>query len=124
VDGYFPLVDAPTPETEDLVAAWEGDRRGLLNLHRSYCKPVLFTEMGYRSADYAAWEHWDIARLKVNMDAQTNGYEAFFRVFSEEQWVAGYFVWDWRSSRLDPDNYEWTPQDKPAGEVIADWFGR
>lgn len=124
VDGYFPLLDEQTPEVEDLVLAWEGHRRGLLNMHRSHCKPVLFTEMGYRSADYAAWEHWNITRPQVNMTAQANGYEAFFRVFEYDDWVAGYFVWDWRSNRIDPNNAEWTPQDKPAAEVIADWFGR
>jgi hypothetical protein len=124
VDAYFPLVDAMTPNVEDLVTAWEGERRGLLNMHRSHCKPILFTEMGYRSADYATWEHWTITRPKVNLTAQAHGYEALFRTFWEDEWVAGYFVWDWRSNRIDPNNAEWTPQDKPAADVIADWFGK
>ncbi|MEM0998742.1 MAG: hypothetical protein AAGN35_16910 [Bacteroidota bacterium] len=124
VDGYFPLVDAALPEVDDLVVAWEGDRRGLHNMQRNYCKPVLFTEMGYRSADYAAWEHWKMSNPRINLSAQANAWEAWFRVFWAEDWIAGAFVWDWRSNRIDSYNNEWTPQGKPAGEVIADWFGR
>ncbi|MEM7039770.1 MAG: hypothetical protein AAF570_22545 [Bacteroidota bacterium] len=124
IDGYFPLVEARTPEVEDLVAAWEPDHDHLYNMHLSHCKPILFTEIGYRSVDYAAWEHWNITNNVLNWQVQANGFEAFYRTFWHEDWVAGAFVWDWRTYPIDPSNTEWTPQDKPAAEVIKDWHGR
>lgn len=122
IDAYFPLLEMETPTVAKLEEAWRGDKRSLKNLHLSYCKPILFTEFGYRSANYCAWEHWNLEDDMTNMEAQSNGYEAFYRTFWEEDWVAGAFAWDWLTHRLPEENDKWTVQDKPAASVMKSWL--
>ncbi|RMG60766.1 MAG: hypothetical protein D6715_14740 [Calditrichaeota bacterium] len=126
LSGYFPLVKKATPEVEELVQAWQqGPVPRLEALSRRYHKPILFTEFGYRSEDYSAWRHWEGGRGPVNLQAQANAYEAFFRVFWSRPWVAGGFLWKWftHPRRGGRGHNGFTPQNKPAMQVIRRWYG-
>ncbi len=126
VSGYFPLVKKATPEVEELVQAWESGPLPVLEaVSRRFQRPVLFTEFGYRSQDYAAWRHWEGGHGQVNLQAQANAYEAFFRVFWNRSWVAGGFLWKWYTHphRGGRGHNGFTPQNKPAMKVIRRWYG-
>ncbi len=63
---------------------------------------------------------------KVNMIAQKNAYEAFFHTFWNEPWVAGGFFWKWFDANTHssvPLEKDYSPQEKPAAEVIKKWYG-
>ncbi|HKR65021.1 MAG TPA: hypothetical protein VJZ00_14910, partial [Thermoanaerobaculia bacterium] len=98
VSGYFPLVEDATPTRASLVRAWQPILSRLEALSASARKPVLFTEIGYRSADGAAWRQWEIPRnAPANAEAQRIAYEAFFETVWPRPWVAGAYPWKWFS---------------------------
>jgi hypothetical protein len=121
VSGYFPLDPAPTPSRAALVAAWQPILARLEALSRKHGKPVLFTEIGYRSADGAAWRQWEIPRdAPANLDAQRIAYEAFFETVWPRAWVAGAYPWKWFSypSHGSADGNDYDFEKKPALDVI------
>ena len=128
-DAYYPVSDLITPGIEQARAGWQPHKELLAGLSRKYNKPVLFTEFGYRSADYAGKEPWVSDRHdgKMNAVAQANLYEALFEEFWKEPWFAGGFVWKWfhnhERASLEENN-RFTPQGKAAEAVLKKWFQR
>ncbi len=125
VSGYFPLVPDATPSREALVAAWQPVLTKLEALSLKHRKPVLFTEIGYRSVDGAAWRQWEIPReAPANLEAQRVAYEAFFETVWPRPWVAGAYPWKWFSY---PDHggtrgNDYDFEGKPTAEVIRRAF--
>jgi hypothetical protein len=138
IDAYFPLSNAQTPSVAALVSAWShyvdsgpfGATHNWLQhietLQATVHKPVIFTEIGYRSIDYAAKDPGNWQETGVyNANAQANCYEAALQVFANKPWFAGMFWWGWTP---DPKaggagDTGYTPQNKPAQSVLtADWL--
>ncbi|WP_196894486.1 glycoside hydrolase family 113 [Aureivirga marina] len=129
VNSYFPLVNKKTPEVEEIVEAFEPIKNNLKTFSCSYNKPILFTEYGYRSIDFAAWKAWElepIGRNNVNHQAQNNGYEGFYQSFWDEDWVAGGFFWEWEVSfteLVSGHNNGWQVSGKPeVQEIIKKYY--
>jgi hypothetical protein len=144
-DAYDPLSDARNPSVADLAAGWttissnpwvakqSNYNSPLRNYHAlwlRYHKPVIFTEIGYKSVTAAAtrpgdWK-WDSA---VDLQLQARAYEAFFQVWSRQSaWMKGAFFWNWEPI-VHPERTAYglkgyTPQNKPAELVIAHWYHR
>jgi len=79
--------------------------------------------------DYTAKKPWLVDRSEegVNLEAQANAKRAIFEEFWNEDWFAGGFVWKWfihhsRAGGLSDNRF--TPQNKPAQEVIRDYYRR
>ena len=99
----------------------------MANLAETTDRPILFTEFGYRSMDYAAKKPWLVDRnqMNVNLQAQANAMEAVFQEFWEEDWFAGGFVWKWFINHHKVGGKEdnrFTPQNKPAEQVLRRYF--
>lgn len=127
VQGYFELTDAENPSAEALQAAWEPHRQALRAVARQTGRPILFTEIGYRSVPYAAarpWQ-WPARDEAVAPDTalQARLYDAFFECLWHEPWFAGAILWKWHPG-ADPERraLDFSPQDKPAEVVIRRWF--
>jgi arabinogalactan endo-1,4-beta-galactosidase len=121
VSAYFPLVDAKTPSRAQLVAAWKPIVARLDAMATRWKKPVMFTELGYRSSDGAAWRQWEIPRdAAVNLEAQRNAYEAFFEAVWREPWLAGVYFWKWFSypGHSGSSSNDFELENKPAEEVV------
>jgi hypothetical protein len=141
IDAYFPLSNAQTPSVTNLVAAWSsyywsssngGDNQThnwlqeIETWQATVHKPVIFTEIGYRSIDYAGKAPWYSKGTGVyNANGQANSYEAALQVFANKPWFVGMFWWVWYSNPKAGgagDTY-YTPQNKPAQSVLtADWL--
>ncbi len=126
VSGYFPLVPDATPDRATLVSAWQPVLTRLQALSERERKPVLFTEIGYRSARGAAWRQWEIRHdAPPDLDAQRNAYEAFFEAVWPQPWVMGAYPWKWFSypnhGRRDGNDYDF--EGKPAEAVIRRIYG-
>jgi len=126
VQGYFPLCDHDHPTEEELVAAWAEPKARLEELSKRMGKPVLFTEVGYRSMPDAAvhpWE-WPERRGDFPVDEETQAvcYRAFYAAFWKEPWVAGVYWWKWFP---EPGQWErpwgFSPQGKAAEAVLRSW---
>jgi hypothetical protein len=127
VQAYFPLATAPQADVDSLVAAWQPVRARLAALSARTGKPIVFTEIGYRSERGAAAEPWRWrARQPADSLEQAACYEAAFRALWNEPWFAGFYWWKWFPAwdeQRSPRDASFTPQGKPAADVLARWYG-
>ncbi|MBK8505105.1 MAG: hypothetical protein IPL46_24605 [Saprospiraceae bacterium] len=133
VQGYFPLCNKDHPNIDDLMVGWRVYRSKLMKMSQRLNKPVLFSELGYRSSQDAASEPWEwvegpnALKMKLSQETQAICYEAFFRTFWNEPWFGGALIWQWHT-RYENDlestktNLDFTPQNKPAQAVMSKWF--
>jgi hypothetical protein len=132
VDAYFPLAPGPRPSLADLLAAWQPwlQQIGSWYAGAGGGKPVLLTEIGYRSetgatADPAVWSRGAAPDPGLQADA----FRAAFRALTPQPWLVGtlWFWWD-NPSTADrgggPRDRGYTPRGKPAAAVLARWYGR
>ena len=126
LDVYTPLTGRSNPSREELVRGWTSNRYGqnmvaaFKNWQASHGKPVIFTEIGYRSADGTNLAPWDwAAAAPYDPGEQADCYAAAFTVWtSESPWMKGVFWWDWSVPPPGPSDTDYTPWGKPAEEVL------
>ena len=133
IQAYYPLTKKDDPSVKELLSGWKSHVQQIEKIHNKYNKPVLFTEIGYKSTTDAAIEPWQWADglsnliTKVSNRTQANCYEAFFRTFWKEEWFAGVHFWQWHA-RHEPSrgqgSINFTPQQKPAENIMAKWFSK
>jgi hypothetical protein len=129
IDAYFPMSTRKSPHLAELNNKWQSTKNNIEAFSKRWDKPVLFTEFGYQSIDYASDGHWnyDQDTLSVNLKNQATAYQAIFDTFWEESWFHGGFLWKWHSDHANvggAKNKRFTPQNKPAQQTITDWYGR
>ena len=102
IDAYFPIASNGNnnPTLAQLQSGWQSNANsietwrtnaGLTN------KQVLFTEVGYQSADTAAQTPWgvDTASHSIDLQEQADSYNALLSVMSTKPWWDGAFWWSW-----------------------------
>lgn len=128
VHAYFPLTDQQDATVAQLERGWQRHLQLIEALCATWDRPILFTEVGYRSIAGAGVQPWNFTvRSAVDLQEQADAYEAMFRTFWRRDWFAGVFLWEWdadiaATANLDTDD-DFTPQTKPAERVMARWFG-
>lgn len=122
VDAYFPINRSETPSVKKTIKKWKPIKKKLKSLSRSHNKKLLLTEYGYRNVAYSGHKPWihDDGKAQRNDRAQTNLYEAFFKTFWNEKWVAGGFSWNWQQAIVSDTDF--TIQDKPALAITKNWY--
>jgi len=130
VQAYFELSDQPNPTDAMLSEGWSIHKEALSSLSERLNRPVLFTELGYRNVDDAAAKPWrwpshdEIGTAMPNNQIQAQLYNIFFHEVWNEPWLHGAILWKWHGDRERRRTAElgFTPQGKPAEEVIRQWF--
>lgn len=127
VQAYFPLADSADSSLGALQSRWHMHRQNLAQVHRQTGKPVLFTEIGYRSAPSAAqapwrWPERDDRTVAPDSSMQARCYRAFFTTMGRTPWFAGAIIWKWHPESTDRHPTAFTPQGKPAEAVLRRWF--
>ncbi len=131
LDGYFNLTDQNNPTLAQLISAWTSNRFGenvvaaVQNFASSRQKPVIFTEIGYKSTDGANREPWNFG-LSGALDTaeQRDCYEAAFTVWSQQSsWMRGFFWWNWTVPPPPANDGDYNPRGKPAEAVLRAWQG-
>ena len=103
VQAYFPLAEDPGVRVSDLSRGWAPHLDVLSALSRRVQKPVLFTEIGYRSVREAAIEPWrwasrqEAALAEPDDGMQAELYRAFFSEVWPKPWLAGASFWRWHT---------------------------
>lgn len=94
-------------------------------LRPRFQKPILFTEFGYRSVDFAAGNQWELNGKAMNLELQQTAYRAFFNTMWKESYVADGFIWKWEFDKNagGVNNKKYTPQGKPALNTISETYG-
>ncbi|MCB0664460.1 MAG: hypothetical protein KDC80_01500 [Saprospiraceae bacterium] len=136
VQAYFPICKRANPSVGELKEGWKVYRQRLRKISRKYNRPILFSELGYRSMEDAAIDPWawvdheSASGTKMSEETQARCYEAFFQTFWHEPWFSGALIWQWHAGHEEEGELDvharldFTPQNKVAQEVMATWFGR
>ncbi|REH56504.1 hypothetical protein C7448_101544 [Tenacibaculum gallaicum] len=127
IDAYFPLSDQKSPSIEDFEKGWQPHKNEVIEVQNKFYKPVLFTEYGYRSVDFAGKEPWNSDKIEgsVNLANQEKALQALYNQFWKEDWFAGGFVWKWFHNHKNvggQENNRFTPQNKPAESTIKKMY--
>lgn len=127
VQAYFPLADGDAPSLATLREGWRSHQKALAQVHARTERPVLFTEVGYRSAPSTAeapwrWPEREEASGPIDPELQARCYRAFLSTVGRAPWLAGAIIWKWHPEPEEDRPTGFTPQGKPAEEVILRWF--
>jgi len=125
VNAYYPLTDLDSPCLAELKKAWRPYVAGLRRLAVEWQKPVLFTEIGYRSADGANKRPWAWTEKRpVDLGEQADAYRATFESVFEKSWLAGIYWWVWEvdAGQGGPGDDFYTPCGKPAEDILRFWY--
>ena len=131
VQAYFPLSENDNPSLREIKKGWKKHIKSLKTVNEKFNKPILFTELGYKSTSDSAitpWEWVDFpyaSTKKISYKTQVACYQAFFETVWPKDWFAGAHIWEWNSRRTEEKEGKdpgFTPQFKPALNTIAIGF--
>jgi hypothetical protein len=127
VQAYFSLTKNESHSLDELKRGWDSPLASIERVHKKFSRPVIFTEIGYRSDKKAGIEPWlwpkENSGAEISNEAQANCYQAFFQSVWKKSWLEGAYFWKWyphgphRMAALD-----FTPQGKPAEKIVTDNF--
>ncbi len=127
VQAYYPLAAVDRPSTKEIQSAWAPIVGRLEALAHRTRKPIVFTEIGFKSHEGALREPWRWeADGAVDLGLQTDAFTAMFETFWRKPWFGGSFIWKWhpsaRARARARDERDYTPQGKPALAVIKAYY--
>jgi hypothetical protein len=125
IDAYFELTNNIDPSMDELLTAWAPYLVQLESICQTWQKPVLLTEIEYRSIDGANMRPWDLENPgELDLSEQALCYQAVIRAFEMKSWFYGIYWWNWEPdpSRGGPADKGYTPYGKPAGAVLRSWY--
>jgi hypothetical protein len=128
VNAYFPLSTARTPRAAEIERAWAPIARRMESLSRRAGRPIVLTEIGYRSVDHSAaephgWPEFD-EDPKPNDAAQSACYEGTLRALWGKRWLRGIYWWKYYTTPEGegPEAADFSPRGKPAEQALATYY--
>jgi len=131
IDGYFPLTNHADPTLAELVGAWRNNEFGedlvatVQNFADAHQKPLIFTELGYKSVAGANTQPFNFTFPGAfDLTEQQNCYNAFYTVWApENSWMIGIFWWAWPVPPPAANDTDYNPRGKPAENVLKTFQG-
>jgi len=133
IDAYYSISPWLCADTSDLTCAWvywlDVIDRHVGEFHPG--QPVWLTEVGVRSVRGAArlpWCFTDPCFGLVDGEAldyagQAEYYRALLQAGGSRRWLQGVFWWAWNADPRQVSPTDFTPQGKPAEDVLAQFWG-
>ncbi|WP_299763468.1 glycosyl hydrolase [uncultured Dokdonia sp.] len=124
LNSYYPLSKNDTPTDEELKANFETIKTKIEKVYKTYKKPIVFTEIGFRSIEMP-WKnpHAD-GDTPFNEEHQRRCYEVIFEGIQNEPWCAGILWWKFPSylEYRGTENTAFTPNNKATEATVRKWF--
>lgn len=127
---YYPVGKMPGDSLESMIQGWEAQKPKLEALSKKFNKPIVFMEIGCRSAEGCATMPWDFTHtdLAASEEEQANFYRSTLQVFWNEPWFAGFFWWDWSTKLYDIEeaksNRGFDIYGKQAEQVVREYYAK
>ena len=121
---YYPLSKNDNPDKAELKANFESVKTKIKKVYSKFKKPVVFTEIGFRSIN----EPWKNPHAdgddSFNAASQQLCYEVVFEGIENEPWCGGILWWKFPSylEYRGTKNSAFTPNNKKAEETVREWF--
>ena len=128
IQAYFPLSKKDYPTLLELENYWSKHAEEISLVSSKFNKPILFTELGYKSilgSSRKPWEWNGINSLysKISKREQLLCYQAFFNTIWKKPWFHGIHIWEWQANGTsDGNNNNFTIEGKPSLNLIAKKF--
>ena len=122
VNAFFPLSQTSAPSLQDLRRNARAVAAEISLVHQRTRKPVLFTEVGFRSVRGSSVRPWEWPRRfepAIDLEEQSRCYQAVLETFWNEPWFYGMYWWKWFSD-LEQGGVRhggFTPRHKPAEQI-------
>jgi hypothetical protein len=125
MNSYWTLGSGPDATVDEIVGNWQEIQAELEPFVRGQGKPLIFLEVGWCSLENAATEPWDYTQpVPIDLDLQARLWQGFWRAWYGVEWLGGMSVWEWPPGDGGPEDRGYTPENKPAEEVIREWFAK
>lgn len=125
INNYKTLSQKTNASDAELLAGAKTENAFFQAISDRFGKKIVFTEVGFTATDTPWIRPWEYADGKqVNLDHQKRSYQALLSALYQQPWLGGYYWWKWPSF-LDyggPNDPDFTPNGKPAEEVVREWF--
>lgn len=126
ISAYWPIAKvipgAPPEDAQTMAARWRPIRGEIARFAKRVGKPLIFTEVGYRSDAQGASEPWLHARpVPPDMGVQARAWQATRLAWDNAGFLAGYYAWNWFGMGGLADTGH-SPREKPAAKVLERWF--
>jgi hypothetical protein len=124
VNFYAPVSGRLETNRVDILAAWQPWLSRLRLLHKQTGRPILLTEVGYRSIDGAGMHPYDFERsAAVDYGEQADLYWAALEAVGTTPWIEGIYLWNWLANSAGYDaSKDYTPEGKLAeAELFGSW---
>lgn len=125
VNCYYPLSKKANPSEEELKKGFEQALYKIRKVQAKFNKPVLFTEIGFRSVAETWTEPHAAAKGRaIDKAGQKLCYEVVFEALENEPWCHGILWWKWPTNTA----HQWkkgdgfTPYGKEAEAVVDRFF--
>ncbi|MBO9368444.1 MAG: hypothetical protein J7555_06815, partial [Chloroflexi bacterium] len=114
------------PTLAELRAGWQPYLNQLNALSQTWNKPVLFTEIGYRSVDGSNRHPWDWGTdAPLDLQEQAMAYQTILDLSMTQPWLQGIFWWTWMPTDLTqsgPSDKGYAIYRKPAFAVLRGFY--
>jgi hypothetical protein len=125
MNSYWTLGQDHNASVEQINSEWKKIQTKMFKFENEVHKPVILLEAGWCSLSNAAKDPWDYTQdqLPADNDLQKKLFEAFFQSWWGKPELAGFVLWEMHPGG-DSTGKGYTPQGKPAEEVMKQWFAR
>lgn len=113
---------------EDMLLSWQKVKANMEEFSKKFNKPVIFMEIGCRSARGCACQPWDFRmhHLPYDEDEQALFYETCMETFKNTDFFKGFFWWDWSAfvseENVRPEDKGFSIYKKKAEEVLKKYY--
>ena len=126
MNSYYKLGKDHTVTVTEINRRWADIQNTILTFGRKINKPVIMLEVGWCSMANAASEPWDYtqATVPLDLDLQKHLYEAYFETWYGKKGFGGFLMWSWTPNASGPNDRGYTPEGKPAEQVVRQWLAK
>ncbi len=126
IDAYFPIATNNNPTVASMTATWNTEANKIESWLNSsgLNKNVIFTEVGYESANGTGQQPWGVDNPQPDLQEQADAYQAMLNVMPARTWWDGAFWWNWEADPTPDDilHNGYTPQNKPAQAILEEFY--
>lgn len=121
---YYPLSKNDEPTDEELKANFEKVKTKIKTVYQKFQKPIVFTEIGFRSIDMPWKNPHAEGDDSFNEEHQKRCYQVIYEGIEGEPWCNGILWWKFPSylGYRGRENSAFTPNNKMAEETVRAWF--
>ncbi|MEM6316371.1 MAG: hypothetical protein AAF960_01805 [Bacteroidota bacterium] len=122
---YYPLSKNNNPTKRELSKAFARVTDKIESICSKYNKPMVFTEIGFRSVE-ETWKnpHAEANGRAFNDKTQSLCYEVVFENIKNKKWCKGILWWKWPCymSYRGSKNTGFSPNDKQTENIVVEFF--